>query len=823
MTREVFMQVGARHISQLGRELVTDYVTALTELVKNSYDADSEAVEIKFENLKSNDGRIIIIDTGSGFSSSDIVNKWAIIGTNNKLRDTYSAGYKRRYAGQKGIGRFAVERLAEHCKIISFTENERFEYFNNWNLYEGINIPEFIQRCEILKSSDDISSAKYLKCAIEYLLLTDSIALEDKKTIEEFFGTSEIVYNMFLGNPLKVDAIKNHIIPIMEKYKDDEQMIQDVKSLISDGNKQDMKKYYDMLVELYRRNKINKKSTTGTIMVLEHLRDQWQKSDIEKIMRELVLLVAPSKSLDDNFRIYINADEFENLERVELTNEVLDLAYAELKAYFVDEKDDDKDEYKKLFVMEYKENKSSVCKIEKIDVDSPFLCGEFKMHLYYFVRDQKYLKIGTIAQSIARKILDAFCGVKVYRDGFRIRPYGDAGNDWLLLDSRKIKDTHGYLVGNNQLIGEVEVSQQGNPLLIDSTNREAIIENESFSQLRLYVLRAIQMIQNVRYDKFKEEEKQKKDKQMKLEAEARRQQAQTDEEVKKYLNEIDDAATRLDVARVVDISTQIAGVVATERKKSERLLSQTKDWYEEQILSKERELSLYKNLASMGILAGSFGHETVDIFARINNDIGYIRDYCNLKCIYDDVATSFTRLSKDLNRVSSYSKLLLSFLKKSKRDKMYLFNWGTATKNIIDLYRKILESFDIEIDLSNIEDMQSPLKMFQIDFESIIVNLITNAFEALKNKDKKTIRVSIINKIIYGEIIVEDSGNGIADDKLDWVFKPFNTTKKEDGVGLGLTIVRDLVDKYKGDILIGRSSLGGAKFTIKFNSEEKHD
>lgn len=64
MNKEVFMQVGARHIGQLGRELVTDYVTALTELVKNSYDADAEAVEIRFENLKENDGRIIILDTG---------------------------------------------------------------------------------------------------------------------------------------------------------------------------------------------------------------------------------------------------------------------------------------------------------------------------------------------------------------------------------------------------------------------------------------------------------------------------------------------------------------------------------------------------------------------------------------------------------------------------------------------------------------------------------------------------------------------------------------------------------------------------------------
>ena len=67
MDREVSIKVNARHIGQLGRELVTDYVTALTELVKNSYDADSEVVEVTFENMISGQGKIIIADTGLRF------------------------------------------------------------------------------------------------------------------------------------------------------------------------------------------------------------------------------------------------------------------------------------------------------------------------------------------------------------------------------------------------------------------------------------------------------------------------------------------------------------------------------------------------------------------------------------------------------------------------------------------------------------------------------------------------------------------------------------------------------------------------------------
>ena len=67
MKKTISIKVNARHVGQLGRELVTDYVTALTELVKNSYDADSEEVEVIFTDMLSGEGKIIIADTGCGF------------------------------------------------------------------------------------------------------------------------------------------------------------------------------------------------------------------------------------------------------------------------------------------------------------------------------------------------------------------------------------------------------------------------------------------------------------------------------------------------------------------------------------------------------------------------------------------------------------------------------------------------------------------------------------------------------------------------------------------------------------------------------------
>lgn len=120
------------------------------------------------------------------------------------------------------------------------------------------------------------------------------------------------------------------------------------------------------------------------------------------------------------------------------------------------------------------------------------------------------LKFDGLKASEAKAVLDTFCGVKIYRDGFRVRPYGEEGNDWLLLDKIKISDPHGYRVGNNQVIGVVNINSDANPLLIDSTNREAIIENEAFAQLKQVVNKCINIIENHRYTQYLEERKQTK-------------------------------------------------------------------------------------------------------------------------------------------------------------------------------------------------------------------------------------------------------------------------------------------------------------------------
>ena len=105
----------------LGSQLISDKFTAIIELVKNSYDANATEVKIDFidsENPES--GKIIIQDNGFGMSKSDIQDKWMKIGTNSKRNTKFTPKpFSRVLLGEKGIGRFAIEKISNHIILES--------------------------------------------------------------------------------------------------------------------------------------------------------------------------------------------------------------------------------------------------------------------------------------------------------------------------------------------------------------------------------------------------------------------------------------------------------------------------------------------------------------------------------------------------------------------------------------------------------------------------------------------------------------------------------------------------------------------------------
>lgn len=146
--------------------------------------------------------------------------------------------------------------------------------------------------------------------------------------------------------------------------------------------------------------------------------------------------------------------------------------------------------------------------------DLTYTCGPLTFHFYFFFRDfGKYETVQTTGVYRGKldfdiidlkKFLDNWGGIKIYRDGFRVKPYGDFGNDWLGLDKLRV-DAPGIYPENEQVFGFIQVTKKGNPQLVDTTTREGLVNNKAFQDLERFTKESIKFFAGVRRT-IKEEE-----------------------------------------------------------------------------------------------------------------------------------------------------------------------------------------------------------------------------------------------------------------------------------------------------------------------------
>ncbi len=807
---EVSFKTNARHIGQLGRELVTDFVTALVELIKNAYDADAECAKIIIEDTKSINGKIIIADCGTGMTIDEFDNKWMVIGTSNKLSEPYTAKGRKK-AGKKGIGRFSVERLAERVTIYSFPENNTpFWVHIDWNRFEELDILSIKQRIDILAQRKDREAAKYISSQIQYAIMLPMITIEDSQCIRESLGNSYYDYSIYFDKDV-LSVLEERVLPILQKYESNRQLIDEIKTPLNIlENTTDCEEYY-ILQELCQ--KVGQKNYNGTIMILEGLRDEWTQKDVDKLQKELRLLVAPDFLEDDPFSIEFQAPDFKVEEMVSV-NDILNASFAKIHACICEGG-------RKSTIIYEDQNGVKVPRSKEYEV--PLLCGDITFELYYFLRDSQNMKRSGYNSRFATRVLDTYCGIKIYRDKFRVKPYGESGNDWLYLDKEKVSDTHGYLVGNNQTIGRINISDVHNPLLVDATNREGIIENVAFEQLRKFIKECIAIISEVRKKEYEEKEREKKQ----LEIESKKIQAEKeqlmkrDKEVSELIERMSDV--KLDELHTSEETKKKVNVLLEKVQELQQKHHEYQQQYEENaekrykivqdvLEYKESELNMYKNLASLGMLAGEFGHETSDVVNRIQNSVQVVVRAIRSEPKHASLLKILDIIKDDFRRISSYSEMIIGFLRKRKREMCESLVVPDVINEICKYYKDILEEFNIAFQYTCENGIT--VSMRQVDLESIIINLITNAYAQLKVSSVRKISIRVWKELDVLKIRVDDSGPGVPENEREEIFVAFKTSK-EDGIGLGLNIVRDIVTFYGGTIICKESELyGGACFEI---------
>lgn len=205
-------------------------------------------------------------------------------------------------------------------------------------------------------------------------------------------------------------------------------------------------------------------------------------------------------------------------------------------------------------------------------------------------------------------------------------------------------------------------------------------------------------------------------------------------------------------------------------------------------------------------------NETSDIVSRIQTSLLLVNLYLDNGMDINQIKDVVSIVSGDFDRIYAYSNLIVNFLRKRKRTIDSEINLSSALKEVGGFYQTIVKSFDITLNFVCEDTIEYKIK--QIDFESIVINMITNAFEQVKGRENRKITVTISQSASHLIIYFEDSGTGVPEGKEKEIFRPFETTK-ENGIGLGLNIVKDIVEKYHGDISVKRSeTMLGAKFIV---------
>jgi len=221
-----------------------------------------------------------------------------------------------------------------------------------------------------------------------------------------------------------------------------------------------------------------------------------------------------------------------------------------------------------------------------------------------------------------------------------------------------------------------------------------------------------------------------------------------------------------------------------------------------------------EKLAVYGTIASGIAHEINSPLGAIINSAQRIKGNKN-----SDFEKNIALIEKAGKRAKSIiEKLLLGTRKSQENTKTYLADVFSEWN---DLSNKQFENLGIKIETKI--DCTSLLAISSTELNQIITNLLFNARDSIMEKNGKNKSVFINSKQNKNNcvIIIQDTGSGFSQQKLDKPFKAFDTSKeKGKGTGLGLWVVKSIIDNIGGEISIKNYSSGAeVKIVIPIYSE----
>jgi signal transduction histidine kinase len=413
--------------------------------------------------------------------------------------------------------------------------------------------------------------------------------------------------------------------------------------------------------------------------------------------------------------------------------------------------------------------------------------GPFTLQFYWFNRRLLTKVAGVPDHERVKKLVNQWAGgLMVYRDGFRVHPYGSPEDDWLDLD-RKALSAPGYKVNRRQVIGKVDLSARDNPRLVDQTNREGLRDNEEKAAL-------VAMLQQILIGEFRA-----------------------------FLDAVDDEVNAREVLSFDEVEER---VVIQEKRINENLLALvnrhpevTKDkevvnaiqgaadnirvlMKEASQMAEEYEKGRTQlvHLAGLGLMVEIIGHE----LNRATSHAIRTLDASDKERLPPDVVSLFGTLKEELRTIEKRLRVLdpLSTSGRQVKETFDLIAW---IREILTSHQAQFERHGIKYELRVEPEGSRPsltVKAVKGMVVQILENLISNSVYWLKQQQRLDRmfrpRITVVVDISTKEVRFMDNGPGISPTRRDEVFQPFVTTKPPgEGKGLGLYISREIAE-YNG-------------------------
>lgn len=557
----------------------------------------------------------------------------------------------------------------------------------------------------------------------------------------------------------------------------------------------------------------------GTRLEMTRARDKWQPSDMERLQGALIRMTNPRFGVSD-FKVQLSCPDYPDLERLE-EYDVTDRFQFRLDCR-IEADGTARWEYRWRNAKLEEELDSGVTSFwEEERLFAPPACGPLSIEFCAWLAREKTLN----GLGVSRKILQQLAGVSIYRDGFRILPYGDEGDDWLGLDSRRINNPT-VRFGNRQIIGSVATDQVRNRALVDKTNREGLQENQAFHDLKKLVLRSLKFLEDRSLEERQQDARHYLQTKQKLEENIQR----LDTVVKTITTVRGRAPAPADSESVQDpdpvqetklAPAQPAQVVLDLEQVQDlaRTAQELRDSAAQVAEYQDDERDAYLRLIGYGLAAERFTHE-------MDRQISRARDACDIlrnKDLPPEAALAARQLHVFVNSLRNELRVMgqLRYVRRAQR---------AREVSVRDISEFLLLAYDDQFTRLNIKVdpwLQDDFAAFmsEASVAQVIDNILDNAIYWLSKatpQGGRRLRVDLDPE----ERAILICNNGPALDPLvrgRLFTRPF-VTAKDDGHGLGMYLSEEIMRRAGGHIALlpdDECTLDGPGFIVRFPANPK--